>query len=437
MTFRMITLGCKVNQYETQALEQLLIERGLTPCKDGERAGIYIVNTCAVTAESCRKSRQAVRRADEGAIVAVCGCWPQIEAQEAEKLGVDLVSGSADRHGFVDALMQVVGQKTASAPGDGQPEGKLFSAASDDAENITSQQSFEFLPAGVLSGRTRAMLKVQDGCDNFCAYCVIPYARGRSRSLPIENAAAEARRLQDAGVKEIIITGIEISSYGKDLGAGVRLIDLLEAISAAAPGPRLHLGSLEPRTITEAFCRRLAGLNVCPHFHLSLQSGCDETLRRMGRRYDTARYAESVALLRESFPNCGITTDVIAGFPGETEDEFLKTLAFVKKCAFSSMHIFPYSARKGTRAALMEGQVAKSVKKDRMRRLISLAQSMKAEFLQAQVGQTLQVLFESGSGGHAENACEVEIGGTAERGALLPVRISKVYKDLLLGDISG
>lgn len=419
MTFRIVTLGCKVNQYETQALEQLLCARGLTPCPEGEAAEVYIVNSCAVTAESCRKSRQAARRAGKDAIVAVCGCWPQVEPEEAESLGVDLIAGSGDRQGFADKLLQVIGEK--------KPLLALDQAG--------ERRTFEFLPAGVLSGRTRAMLKVQDGCDNFCAYCIIPYARGRVRSMQLADAAAEAKRLQDEGAREIVVTGIEISSYGKDFRDGTGLIELLEGLNRAAPLPRLHLGSLEPRTITPEFAQRLKALHICRHFHLSLQSGCDETLRRMGRRYDTARYWESVQLLRDAFPGCGITTDVIAGFPGETEEEFQKTLAFVEKCAFSAMHIFPYSVRKGTRAAAMDGQLTQKEKKARVARLGALAEKMELTFLQAQVGETLEVLFERGGRGHGEDYCQVEVDGPAPRGQIARVKILSVEGNCLKGQL--
>ncbi len=419
MTYQIITLGCKVNQYETQALEQLLQARGLLPCPEGQAPEIYIVNSCAVTAESCRKSRQAARRSGENAIVALCGCWPQVEPEEAKSLGVDLISGSGDRQGFVDKLMDIVAERKQIL-------------ALDDAG---ARKEFEFLPAGVLSGRTRAMLKVQDGCDNFCAYCIIPYARGRVRSMRLADAAAEAKRLQDEGAREIVITGIEISSYGKDFKDGTGLIDLLEAISAAAPLPRLHLGSLEPRTITPDFVQRAKKLNLCRHFHLSLQSGCDETLRRMGRRYDTARYLESVRLLQAAFPGCGVTTDVIVGFPGETEEEFQKTMAFVEECGFSAMHIFPYSLRKGTRAENMPGHLTNAVKKDRAARLAAVAAALQQRFLQAQVGKTLNVLFERGGRGHSEDYSEVQVPGEAPKGALLPVRITGVEGESLKGEI--
>ncbi len=272
--------------------------------------------------------------------------------------------------------------------------------------------AFEALPAGGLEGRTRAMLKVEDGCVNFCTYCIIPYARGPVRSLPMAEAEAEAKRLAEEGYREIVLTGIEISSWGQDLRDGTGLIDLVEAVCAAAPGARVRLGSLEPRTITGEFCRRAARLpNLCPHFHLSMQSGCDATLKRMNRKYDTARYYESVRLLRESFARPAITTDLIVGFPGETEEEFTDTLAFVERCAFSSMHIFPYSRRPGTPAAGMSGQIPRAEQEARAGRAGLLAARLEGEYLAGWVGATLPVLFEEETDGcwrgHAPNYVEV------------------------------
>ncbi|MBP3521732.1 MAG: MiaB/RimO family radical SAM methylthiotransferase, partial [Oscillospiraceae bacterium] len=281
--------------------------------------------------------------------------------------------------------------------------------------NIMSTRIFEELPAGGLEGRTRAMLKVEDGCVNFCSYCIIPYARGPVRSLPLEEAVTETRRLAEEGYREIVLTGIEISSWGQDLRNGQGPTDLIEAICAAAPGCRIRLGSLEPRTVTEDFCKRLSALpNLCPHFHLSLQSGCDATLKRMNRKYGTARYYESVTLLRQWFDSPGITTDLIVGFPGESEEEFGETLQFIEKCGFSAMHIFPYSRRPGTPADKMSGQVPKAVKEGRAHRAAALAGRMEENYLQSLAGHTLSVLFEEPVPhrpgfwrGHAPNYAEV------------------------------
>lgn len=397
------TLGCKVNQYETQALEAELLRRGHSLVSFEEEADLYLINTCTVTAVSDKKSRNAIRRAksrSSDAVVAVCGCYAQTDPQAVAALGVDLVSGTGDRMAFLDEAEAL---SRARQP-HGAPEVLV--------DDSFSRRSFEHLPAGGLEGRTRAMLKVEDGCVNFCSYCIIPYARGRVRSLPAGEAADEARRLAAAGYREIVLTGIEISSWGSDLPGAPGLIDLTESICAAAPALRIRLGSLEPRTITPEFCRRAAALpNLCPHFHLSMQSGCDSVLARMNRKYDTERYYESVKLLREFFDRPAITTDLIVGFPGESEEEFSATLAFVERCAFSSMHIFPYSRRTGTPAAEMDGQIPNAAKEARAHRAHALAAALEERYLAQWVGSVLPVLFEEEKNGlwrgHAPNYVEV------------------------------
>ena len=382
MRIAFYTLGCKVNQYETQALEQLLTQRGHTLVPFEGEADAYIINTCTVTAVSDKKSRQIIRRTRKtapDALIAVCGCYPQTHPQDMEELSIDLVSGTGDRMGFVDLLERTWAER--------QPLTAL-----DDA---MKRRTFEVLPAGGLEGRTRAMLKVEDGCVNFCTYCIIPYARGPIRSLPLEEARAQAAHLAAQGYQELVLTGIEISSWGHEFRDGTSLIDLIEGVCAAAPTCRIRLGSLEPRTITRDFCRRAAQLpNLCPHFHLSMQSGCDAVLKRMNRKYESARYYESVTLLREAFDRPGITTDLIVGFPGETEEEFRETLVFIQRCAFSAMHIFPYSKRPGTPAAKMPGQVLKAVKEDRAHRAAAVASQMERAYLEQWVGETVPVLFE-------------------------------------------
>jgi threonylcarbamoyladenosine tRNA methylthiotransferase MtaB len=284
------------------------------------------------------------------------------------------------------------------------------------------------------------MLKVEDGCVNFCSYCIIPYARGPIRSLPLEEAVEQAKQLAADGYREIVLTGIEISSWAHDLRNGQTLTDLVEAVCHAVPQLRMRLGSLEPRTITEDFCRRTAVLpNLCPHFHLSLQSGCDATLKRMNRKYDTARYYESVTLLREHFSSPAITTDLIVGFPQESEEEFEQTLAFIRKCAFSSMHIFPYSRRPGTPAASMEGQIQKVVQEERAHRAAAVAEEMEQNYLSHLVGTILPVLFEEEKGGlwqgHAPNYVAVRAVGSGLHNCLRHVRITGVEGNALLGKI--
>ncbi len=427
------TLGCKVNQYETAALENALRARGhaLVPFEDP--ADAYIINTCTVTAVSDKKSRQAIRQARKRApraVVAVCGCYAQTAPGAVEALGVDLIAGTADRMQFLDDLERLSAAKAAPA----RPAPQIT------VDDIMSHRTFEPLAAGGLEGRTRAMLKVEDGCTNFCSYCIIPYARGPVRSLPLEGAEAEARRLAEEGYRELVLTGIELSSWGRDLPGKPGPMDLIEAVCAAAPGCRVRLGSLEPRTVTEDFSRRCAALdNLCPHFHLSMQSGCDATLRRMNRKYDTARYFESVELLRKYFQAPGLTTDLIVGFPGETEEEFAQTLGFVERCAFTGMHIFPYSRRTGTPAAELPGQVPGGVKEERARRAAELAGRLERSYLASWVGQALPVLFEEEKGGlwrgHAPNYLEVRARGAGLHNQIRQVRITTADGDRLLGEL--
>ena len=427
MRVAIYTLGCKVNQYETQALETELERRGHTLVPFRGEADAYIINTCTVTAVSDQKSRQTIRQARKRApraVVAVCGCYAQTAPEAVRALEVDLVMGTGERMAFLDALEDLARARQA------QPLVRV-----DDA---LRRRTYERLSAGGLEGRTRAMLKVEDGCVNFCTYCIIPYARGPIRSLPLADAVCEAKRLAGEGYRELVLTGIEISSWGADFRDGSALIDLVEALCAAAPECRVRLGSLEPRTVTEEFCRRAAALpNLCPHFHLSLQSGCDATLRRMGRKYDCARYYESVKLLWDFFDRPGITTDLIVGFPGETEEEFAQTLAFLSRCAFSAMHIFPYSRRSGTPAASMPGQCPNAVKQARARQAAQLAGEMRRAWLERWVGRTLSVLFEEEKDGlwrgHAPNYTEVLAPGSGLHNVICDVEITGVREDGLLG----
>lgn len=401
MRFAIYTLGCKVNQYESQAMQSILEGQGHTLVPFEEQADLYLINTCSVTAVSDKKSRQVIRRARRSnpeAVIAVCGCYAQAEPEQVAALGVDLVSGTGDRLAFLERVQQEVRRH--------QPLVEV-----DDALRRTG---FEVLPAGGLEGRTRAMLKVQDGCRNFCTYCIIPYTRGALRSEPLETAVEQAKALAEQGYREIVLTGIEISSWGVEWKDGSSLIDLIEALCRAVPELRIRLGSLEPRTITEDFCRRASRLpNLCPHFHLSLQSGCDETLKRMRRRYDTARFLESCRLLRQYFDRPAITTDLIVGFPGETEEEFQTTLDFLAQAQFSSMHIFPYSKRPGTPAAKLPDQVPNHVKEERAHRAAQAARQLEQAYLASWIGEALPVLLEEEKEGlwrgHAPNYVEVRV----------------------------
>lgn len=428
MRFAIYTLGCKVNQYESQAMQSILEGQGHTLVPFEERADLYLINTCSVTAVSDKKSRQVIRRARRSnpeAVIAVCGCYAQAEPEQVAALGVDLVSGTGDRLAFLERVQQEVRRH--------QPLVEV-----DDALRRTG---FEVLPAGGLEGRTRAMLKVQDGCRNFCTYCIIPYTRGALRSEPLETAAEQAKQLAAQGYQEIVLTGIEISSWGVEWKNGASLIDLIEALCQAVPALRIRLGSLEPRTITEDFCRRASQCaNLCPHFHLSLQSGCDETLRRMRRRYGTQRFLESCRLLRQYFDRPAITTDLIVGFPGETEEEFQTTLAFLEQAGFSSMHIFPYSKRPGTPAANMTDQVPNHLKEERAHRAAQVAARLEQAYLDSWVGETLPVLLEEEKDGcwrgHAPNYVEVR---TQAEGCwhnrLADIRIDRTGQGFLTGVI--
>ena len=420
------TLGCKMNQYETQAMEQLLRQRGHQVVDFSGEADAYVVNTCSVTAVSDQKSRKVlhrVRREHPGALLAVCGCYPQTHQEDMAALDVDLISGTGDRAGFLDLLEEAARER------------RLIESI----DRSFDRRTFEVLPAGGGENRTRAMLKVEDGCVNFCSYCIIPYARGPVRSAPLDVVVEQARALAAQGYREIVITGIEISSWGQDLKCGKSLIDLLEAVAAAVGDVRLRLGSLEPRTVTEEFCRRASAIpTLCPQFHLSMQSGCDATLKRMNRKYDTARYLESVELLNRHFHRPAVTTDMIVGFPGETEEEFSTTLDFIRKCGFAQMHLFPYSIRPGTPAAKME-QVTAQVKEERARRAAEVAAQMHRDYLEGCVGEVYPVLFEQPKdgryAGHAPNYMEVFAEGEDLHNEVRSVRITGTDGRVLFGTI--
>ena len=425
MTFGLYTLGCKVNQYETQAMEQLLKEWGHTVGSFEDPCDVYIINTCSVTAVADKKNRAVIRRCKREhptAVVGVCGCYPQHDKDAVLALGVDVLGGSSEREAFLRQLLQTVEDRT--------PRQQL--------DEALKRRSFEYLPAGGLEGRTRAMLKVQDGCVNFCTYCIIPYTRGPVRSATLETAVSQARQLAQQGYRELVITGIEIASWGVDLPDKPSLITLIEAICQAVPDMRVRLGSLEPRVITEEFCRRLSSQpNLCPQFHLSMQSGSDTVLARMRRKYDTARYLQSVTLLQEAFPGCGITTDMIVAFPGETEEEFAESLAFIQKCGFADMHIFPYSRRPGTPADKMPGQHNNSTKEQRSKTAIAVAAQMSENYRQALVGTQLEVLFEEPEGayftGHAPNYVKVYVQGADLHNQIATVTVEKVFRDGVFG----
>ena len=427
MKFAFYTLGCKTNQYETQAMERLLVEQGHTIGKFEEVCDAYVINTCSVTAVADKKNRAVIRRCrrdNPNALIGVCGCYSQHDAPAVEALGVDVIGGSGSRQEFVDMLLGALADR----------------AHREQVDNALRRREFEILPAGGLEERTRAMLKVQDGCVNFCTYCIIPYTRGPIRSAPLELAVEQAKELAARGYREIVITGIEIAGWGADLPGKPSVVTLIEAICRAVPQLRVRLGSLEPRIVTEEFCEKLCKLaNLCPQFHLSLQSGCDTVLARMKRKYDTARYFESVRLLNDYFPGCAITTDMIVAFPGETEEEFAQSLDFIRKCAFADMHIFPYSRRPGTPADKMPGQHNNATKEARSRAAIAVAEEMSRTYREALIGGKLEVLFEEKDGefftGHAPNYVKVYVQGENLHNEIREVIVTEVYRDGVLGRI--
>ena len=425
MKIAFYTLGCKANQFETQALERLFAERGHEIVPFDGFADVYVVNTCTVTALSDKKSRNAARRCKKhnpAARLVLCGCYAQVKPQEARALcGADAVIGTPDKSRVVSIVEEL---------------------APDGVRDLWHEAPplFDVLPAGGLSGRTRALLKVQDGCRNFCTYCLIPFARGPERSMPFDTAVSEARRLAEEGYREIVLTGIEISAYGRDLPGRPGLISLIEALCQAAPGCRIRLGSLEPRTVTEDFARRCALLpNLCPHFHLSLQSGCDRTLRAMNRHYTAGEYKAACGLLRRYLPGCGLTTDLIVGFPGETREDFEESLRFVTECDLGKVHVFPYSRRQGTRAASMPGQLSQAEKAARSQQAIRVCRALEQKDLEARVGQTYDVLFEQQEDGwftgHIPEYCLVKARGEDLHNRVLPVKITGFEEETLIGEV--
>ncbi len=415
------TLGCKVNQYETQAMELLLTQRGHKVVSADEAVDAYVVNSCSVTATSDRKTKQALRQAKKKhpeAVIAVCGCYPQVSTQDAMKQDVDLIAGTSDRVGFLTLLEEAW-----------QSKKRIISV-----KDVMKRAPFEHLPSGGLGVRTRAMLKVQDGCSNFCSYCIIPYTRGPIRSLPIEFAVIEAKKLAQEGYREIVLTGIELSSWGKDLEAEPSLITLIEQVCLALPDCRVRLGSLKIQTMTEEFCQRLGELpNFCAHFHLSLQSGCDETLSRMNRKYTASEALACIEHVRQVYPDAGVTTDLIVGFPGETEEEFAQTLAFVKTCGFSDMHVFPYSIREGTKAATMPNQISKAEKTRRAKEVSAVANAMKLAYHESMMGKDVEVLLEEQVGdfwrGHSTEYIPVLMQGDYHKNDVVQATVTACAED--------
>ena len=428
-----ITLGCKANQYETNAMEQSFLKRGYDIANDSDVPDICVVNTCSVTNIAERKSRQMLRRMKElnkKAIVVACGCYSQVGKDELEKMPeVDIIVGVNDKNNIVEIVEKYIKQ----------------SEKIEEVSDVMHEKEFQDFGTTTYTELTRAVVKIQDGCDRFCSYCIIPYARGRVRSRDVDSILKEIEAISKQGIKEVVLTGIHIASYGKDFTdekvkeyrekygykgdyikfdpkddlhtGGFRLIELLEQIEKVTDIERIRIGSLEPKLINEEFVKRLANLNkICEHFHLSLQSGCNETLKRMNRRYTLEEFEESAKLLRKYFKDVKLTTDIIVGFPGETEEEFNKTCDFLKKIKFYKMHIFKYSIRKGTVAEKMPNQVDGKLKEERSKILIELSNKNEEEYNQELIGKVVDVLFEERKKeyfeGHTKNYIMVKVKTT-------------------------
>ncbi len=396
------TLGCKVNQYETNAMIQQFQEHGYELVDFEEKADIYIINTCTVTNMSDKKSREMLRRAKKqnpvSTLVAV-GCYAQVGKEKLEQIPeIDLILGTNEKNNIVAYVEKY------------RKEKKREEVVTD----VMQMREFQDFGTITYTDKNRAAIKVQDGCDRFCSYCIIPYARGRVRSRKIESVVKEAEEISKKGVKEIVITGIHIASYGKDLPGNISLIHLLEALNAVPTIQRIRLGSLEPKLMTKEFIERLVKLEkICDHFHLSLQSGCNATLARMNRRYTTEEFYEVVTMLRQAYPNVSLTTDIIVGFPGETEEEFEETYQFLQKVQFYKMHVFKYSPRSGTKAAQMKEQIDGNKKEIRSNRLLELSDKNQQEQNKKEFGKVVEVLWEEYKDGyyigHTTNYEEVKI----------------------------
>ena len=396
------SLGCKVNQYETNAMAQKFIECGYEVVEFEDVADIYIVNTCTVTSIADRKSRQMLRRAKErnsSAIVVACGCYAQVAVDEIKKIEeVDIIIGNNEKNDIVRIIEDFKKDKSE------------IECVSD---VMYKQEYVEFGPT-TYTEKTRAVIKVQDGCDRFCSYCLIPFARGHIRSRAIENVVDEVKKVVADGFKEVVITGIHVASYGRDFKNGVTLIDLLEQINNVDGLKRIRLSSIEPIIMTDEFIDRLSKLDkLCDHFHLSLQSGCTETLKRMNRRYTAEEFFDATERLKSRFPEAMLTTDVIVGFPGETDKEFKQTYIFLKKIGFYHMHVFKYSPRKGTKAAVMPNQVDSKIKEQRSKMLINLSNKCELEHNESYINKEVEVLFEERDGeyfkGHTKNYMMVKL----------------------------
>lgn len=458
MRVKFITLGCKTNQYETNAMEEKFAQSGYEIVDKNEISDILVINTCSVTNIAERKSRQMLRKAKEQntkAITVACGCYAQVAKEDIEKMPeVDVIIGINEKINIVEIVEEYIKNKTA--------KNKV-----EEISDVMHQSEFEEFGTTTYKDQNRAVIKIQDGCDRFCTYCIIPYARGKVRSRKPENILKEIKEIAQKGIKEVVITGIHIASYGKDFieedvlkyrkeynysekyekfnptkdlsSGGFRLIELLEQINKIDEIERIRIGSLEPILITKEFVSRLSKINkICNHFHLSLQSGCNETLKRMNRRYTVEEFENSVKMLRNAYKNVALTTDIIVGFPGESEEEFIETYNFLKKIKFYKMHIFKYSPKKGTKAEQMQNQISGQIKEKRSRILIELSNTNEREYNNSYIGKEFEVLFEEREGsfikGHTTNYVMVKVQTKEElENQIRKVEITKTEKLDVIG----
>ncbi|MEG0128051.1 tRNA (N(6)-L-threonylcarbamoyladenosine(37)-C(2))-methylthiotransferase MtaB [Clostridium sp.] len=422
------TLGCRVNQYETESITESFTKKGYEVVDFEGYADVYVINTCTVTNIGDKKSRKMLRKAkktNKDAVVVAAGCYAQVSPEELSSIEeVDIVVGTSDKSKIVDFVEEFLSTK----------EKKNY------VENIMSVREFEEMDIDEYQDKTRAFLKIQDGCDRYCSYCLIPYARGPVRSRPLDNIVSQVRGLVANGFKEIILSGIHISSYGKDLKTH-NLVDVVETLSKTIGLERIRIGSIEPMFFSEGVLERLKSVkSFCPHFHLSLQSGCDETLKRMNRRYTAEEYKDVVNRIRETFEDASITTDIIAGFPGETDEEFNETYKFLSDIKLAKMHIFKYSERKGTKAEKLDGKVSPEVKEERSKALIELDLKNEREYMEKYLGKTMDVLFEESHDevytGYTVNYLKVIVTlDTRIRGKILKCTLERIEGDGIIGKI--
>ena len=421
MKAALTTLGCKVNHYETEAMRELFLADGWEIVAFSEPADVYVVNTCTVTQTSDTKSRQMIARAhrlNPDALVVAVGCYAQVSPESVAALeGVGLVLGTSGRMDIVPRVREALSARTTETY----------------IQPIAQQREFEPFSA-VRDSRTRATLKIQDGCVNFCSYCIIPYARGPLRSRPLDEISREVSLLANEGYREIVLTGIHLASYGRDLaGQGLTLLDAIRAASEPDGIRRIRLGSIEPLFVTEPVAKALAeNPKICRQFHLSLQSGSNPVLRRMNRHYTAEEHLHSIDLLRTHMPDCAITTDVIAGFCGETEEEHQETLTFCERAAFARMHVFPFSLRKGTKAETLGDHLPKSVKEARAKELIALGKRLTEQYLRSQIGSVVEVLAESDGAGYSGNY--IRVTTDAREGEIVRIRLTGFEGETAYGE---